>query len=120
MNYIFTSNLLSAVGSPPSLVASLSSSQRTVVIDTLSAYVGLAYSHVATTPATSALVAVTVQGNSLRISASHHNQAFALIKANRQATIFTFLSGGGAIVPSATTLNYTTPELRRLSVLGYI
>jgi hypothetical protein len=116
---IFTANLLSAVGSPPRLNTSLSASNLSVVVDALSAYVGLAYNPVSLTTTNSAIQAATIQGCSLRIAAGYNNSVFALVKADRSATLFTFLSAGAPQTPTASTLRYSTPELRRLSVLGY-
>lgn len=120
MNYIFASTLLSAVATPPALNLALSATDLSVVVNTLSAYVGLAYNPVTLTPATSAIQVATIQGNTLKIAAGYQGQVFALIKADRSATLFTFLSAGAAQTPTETTLNYSTPELRRLKILGYV
>lgn len=120
MNYTFASNLLVAQGNPAALNISLSSNDLSVVIDALSAYVGLAFNPTTITTGTSALQAITIQGNSLRIAEAYHNQTFALLKADRTATTFIYLSAGGAIAPLSATNNVSYPETRRLSVLGYI
>ena len=123
MNYIFNTNLFTTTGTPSSLSTSLSSQQGTVAIDALSgAYTGLAFSTVdqASLPTLSARQVVTVSGNTLLIASGYHNRAFALLKPNGEATIFTFLSAGGAITPSETTTDLTYPRSRRLKVLGYV
>jgi hypothetical protein len=125
MNYTFDRNLFTTTGSgtPPALNVSLSASTGSVAINALSgAYVGLAYNidARAITPTLSARQAVTVSGNTMVIASGHNGQAFALLKSDRTATIFTFLSAGGTIVPTETTTDLSYPALRRLSVLGYV
>ena len=130
---IFTHNLFVplSTGIPQSLTASLSSSSQcvsisssvatySVVITSLSAYAGLAFNSMATTYATSAIQAATIQGCSLRIAKAYNNTSFALIKPDRSVTLFTFLSASTAQTPISASLDYTTPELRRLAVLGYV
>lgn len=124
MNYIFNSNLFTDTGSPASYNVSLSSSDNSIVIDGLSAYNGIAFNPISMDdqpPGQQALKKTTIQGNTLRIANAYSGNTFALIKADRSATLFTFLSSGGAAaVPTESTNNYTYPELHRLSVLGYV
>lgn len=124
LNFNFAGSLLSSVktGVPVNLTASLSASNGSVAIAVLSGFKGLAFPSVTVTSATSGRVTATLAGSTFVIATAYHNQYFGLIPLEGRAlTIFQYNSASTAQTSvSGVTTNATYPELRRLSVLGYV
>lgn len=121
--YTFNTNLLSAasVGNPIPTNAVLSASGVNT-ISLSSAHIGIAFNSISTL--LSSLCSVTVYGSVFRIDRAYNNSTFALILPNRTYTVFTYQSAYATVPLSAVAYSETkevsTPEQRRLYVLGYI
>jgi hypothetical protein len=121
--YTFNTNLLSAasVGNPPPTNTVLSAAGVNT-ISLSSAHIGIAFNPISTL--TSTLCSVTVYGSVFRINSAYNNSTFALVLPNRTYTVFTYQSAFGTVplssVAFTATTDVSTPEQRRLRLLGYI
>lgn len=121
--YTFNTNLLSAasVGNPPPTHTVLSAAGVNT-ISLSSVYDGLAFNSISTL--TNQLCSLTVYGSVFRIDTAYNNSVFALMTSDRNYTVFTYQSAFATVplssVAFTATKEVSTPEQRRLRLLGYI
>ena len=143
--YTFTTNLLSAqkLGSPTLANTTLSgvgvrflsgnnvefANQQVVVVSLSTTDVGIAYTPIDITVSANSLstfslaaqsvITVNALGSVFRIPALLTGSPIALIETNGTYTTFQFVSGTTTYTSLTATVDVSTPNSRRLRVLGY-